>query len=75
MFADVAMVVGDKQNNEKRYSMYLGFIWIKYGSLESNNRRKIDNCAKELIYQTFPVEIRKRKRGFVASKEARNCDE
>ena len=71
-FADVAMVGGYKQNNEKRYSMYHGFIWIKYGSLGSNNRRNIDDCVEEFIYRTFPVEVGKRKQGFIASKKRRN---
>ena len=71
-----AVVVRGKQNNEKCYSMmYRGFTWIKYGSLGGNTMRKTNDCVDTLIYQTFPVEVGKMKRGFVASKEAGNRDE
>ena len=49
LFSDVAMVGVDKNNHERRYSMYRGFTWIKYGSLGSNNWRKIDDCVEEII--------------------------
>lgn len=61
LFLDVDMVGGGKQNNDKRYFIYRGFTWIKYCALGSKNRRKVDDCVEELIYQTFPVEIGKRK--------------
>ena len=67
LFEEVSLL--DKMNNEKRYSMYRRYTSLKHGPLGSKDRREIDDCVSSLIYRTFPIEVGKRKRGFIATND------
>ena len=54
----------DVMTKEKIYMMYRRFTRMKYGSMGTENRRKLCGCVQELIIEHFPVEKVERKRRY-----------
>ena len=56
----------DNLNNEKRFTTYRSFSYMKWGRMGTGNRRKLCDCVQKFILEHFPVDKGKRKRGFQA---------
>ena len=72
MLVEVAMMNGEP--DQKSFTMYKMFEFVKHGVLGSKLRYNMDECVQELIISTFPVKAGKRKRSFKSlSNEPEDC--